>query len=169
MNERKYEERRRPKEHLRRIKIPFHQSFPICLTVNPGDLVMICGEVGSGKSSLLLTIATRPSRQVVAYCVDASVWLRKQHLCFQLSENITFGNPLDRHRYRKVIRGVHWILIWKTLLAIKWSLANSINLGGARHGLGWRACMRTPASFYLTMCSQRSTPMLVITFLNIAC
>ena len=94
------------------------------------------------KSSLLLTIANETIKTSGSIMVRGRLSLATQTAFVfsnTLQKNITFGNPLDRHRYRKVIRRVHWILIWKTLLAaIKWSLANEVSTlaGARRHGLG---------------------------------
>lgn len=78
----------------------------INLEVRPGEKIAICGEVGSGKSSLLAAILGEvPSIQgtvrvfgTVAY-VSQSAWIQTG----SIRENILFGSPLDSQRYQQTL------------------------------------------------------------------
>lgn len=75
------------------------------LEINEGEFVIVTGSIGSGKSSLLTAIAGGMHR------VGGSVTLKEDMvLCGQqwvqnatVEENITFGRPMDREWYEKVI------------------------------------------------------------------
>ncbi|XP_006360185.1 ABC transporter C family member 10-like [Solanum tuberosum] len=78
----------------------------INLEVKPGEKIAICGEVGSGKSSLLSAILGEvPSIQgtvqvygTTAY-VSQSAWIQTG----TIRENILFGSPLDSQRYQQTL------------------------------------------------------------------
>ncbi|KAL9643005.1 hypothetical protein ABK040_010696 [Willaertia magna] len=78
----------------------------INLSVKKGDLVMVVGLVGSGKSSLLssilgemkLTNGNLSLNGTVAY-VSQQAWIRNT----TIRENITFGLPFDEQKYEKAI------------------------------------------------------------------
>ncbi|KAH0658452.1 hypothetical protein KY289_027200 [Solanum tuberosum] len=78
----------------------------INLEVKPGEKIAICGEVGSGKSSLLSAILGEvPSIQgtvqvygTTAY-VSQSAWIQTG----TIRENIVFGSPLDSQRYQQTL------------------------------------------------------------------
>ncbi|KAH0667961.1 hypothetical protein KY285_029167 [Solanum tuberosum] len=78
----------------------------INLEVKPGEKIAICGEVGSGKSSLLSAILGEvPSIQgtvqvygTTAY-VSQSSWIQTGTIL----ENILFGSPLDSQRYQQTL------------------------------------------------------------------
>lgn len=78
----------------------------INLEVRPGEKVAICGEVGSGKSSLLAAILgeipnVRGSIQVfgtIAY-VSQTAWIQTG----TIQENILFGSAMDSERYRETL------------------------------------------------------------------
>ncbi|KAB2598731.1 ABC transporter C family member 10-like [Pyrus ussuriensis x Pyrus communis] len=78
----------------------------INLEVSPGEKVAICGEVGSGKSSLLAAILgeipnVRGNIQVfgkTAY-VSQTAWIQTG----TIQENILFGSLMDTERYRETL------------------------------------------------------------------
>ncbi|KAM7523629.1 hypothetical protein LguiA_013531 [Lonicera macranthoides] len=79
----------------------------INLKVNVGEKVAICGEVGSGKSSLLAAILGELSSDIegviqvygnVAY-VSQSAWIQTG----TIRENILFGSSLDNERYQETL------------------------------------------------------------------
>ncbi|ESW35099.1 hypothetical protein PHAVU_001G206700 [Phaseolus vulgaris] len=79
----------------------------INLKIKKGELTAIVGTVGSGKSSLLISIlgeTHKISGKVrvcgsVAYVAQTS-WIQNE----TIEENILFGLPMDRQRYDEVIR-----------------------------------------------------------------
>ncbi|XP_026807199.1 probable multidrug resistance-associated protein lethal(2)03659 isoform X1 [Rhopalosiphum maidis] len=79
----------------------------INLTVKPGRLVAVIGPVGAGKSSLLHAILRElplsegniSVRGVVSYA-SQEPWL----FAGSVQQNILFGLPMDKERYRKVIK-----------------------------------------------------------------
>ncbi|KAM7529153.1 hypothetical protein LguiB_032563 [Lonicera macranthoides] len=79
----------------------------IDLKVKVGEKVAICGEVGSGKSSLLAAILGELSADIegvievygdVAY-VSQSAWIQTG----TIRENILFGSTLDNERYQETL------------------------------------------------------------------
>ncbi|MGH0160584.1 UNVERIFIED_CONTAM: hypothetical protein FKN15_054663 [Acipenser sinensis] len=82
----------------------------INMRIPTGQLTMIVGQVGCGKSSLLLAMLgemqaiggkvhwSNKNRNSVAYAAQKS-WL----LNATVEENITFGNPFNKQRYKAVI------------------------------------------------------------------
>ncbi|KAF0696139.1 Aste57867_13085 [Aphanomyces stellatus] len=78
----------------------------INLTAKTGDLVIVHGKVGSGKSSLLSVLLGDMNKQTglvyvggsIAYCPQQP-WI--QHMTIR--DNICFGRPYDRKKYAKVI------------------------------------------------------------------
>ncbi|KAK7337441.1 hypothetical protein VNO77_18016 [Canavalia gladiata] len=85
-----------------------HQDLKnIHLEIRKGDLTVIVGTVGSGKSSLLASILgemRKISGKVrvcgsVAYVAQTS-WIQNG----TIEENILFGLPMDRRKYNEVIR-----------------------------------------------------------------
>ena len=78
----------------------------ISLSLNDGALVFVTGPVGSGKTSLLLTILGEltlykghvSSRGKIAY-VAQQPWV----FSGTVQDNILFGQPLDIHRYNRAI------------------------------------------------------------------
>ena len=79
----------------------------INLSINKGELVMITGRVGSGKSSLLAALlgeinklegeVTRAGH--VAY-VPQSCWIRNA----TLKDNVTFSTPFDRLKFKATLK-----------------------------------------------------------------
>ncbi|KAL3373835.1 hypothetical protein AABB24_005688 [Solanum stoloniferum] len=78
----------------------------INLEVRSGQKIAICGEVGSGKSTLMAAILVEvPSIQgtvqvygKIAY-VSQSAWIQTG----TIQENILFGSPLDSQRYQQTL------------------------------------------------------------------
>ncbi|GFZ01477.1 multidrug resistance-associated protein 14 [Actinidia rufa] len=78
----------------------------INLVVKPGEKIAVCGEVGSGKSTLIGSILGELPNvngivQVngkIAY-VSQTAWIRTG----TIQENILFGSNMDRHRYQEVL------------------------------------------------------------------
>ncbi|KAJ1929039.1 hypothetical protein IWQ60_001535 [Tieghemiomyces parasiticus] len=76
-------------------------------SIPPGQLVGIVGTVGSGKSSLLSAMVgelrclagTITISGSLAYC-SQSAWIQNA----TLRDNVLFGRPYDRERYRRVLR-----------------------------------------------------------------
>ncbi|GMY16908.1 ABC transporter C family member 14-like [Fagus crenata] len=79
----------------------------INLKINKGELTAIVGTVGSGKSSLLASILGEMHKMTgkvrvcgtTAYVAQTS-WIQNG----TIQENILFGLPMDRERYREAIR-----------------------------------------------------------------
>ncbi|CAB3995223.1 Multidrug resistance-associated 4, partial [Paramuricea clavata] len=79
----------------------------ISFKVSPGELLMVIGPVGSGKSSLLmallyelpLTSGEIHMSRNIAY-VSQSAWV----FSGTLKENVLFGQPYNREKYNKVIK-----------------------------------------------------------------
>uniref|UniRef100_A0A2S2QEN8 Putative multidrug resistance-associated protein lethal n=1 Tax=Sipha flava TaxID=143950 RepID=A0A2S2QEN8_9HEMI len=79
----------------------------VSLTVRPGRLVAIIGPIGAGKSSLIQAILRElplsegriSVRGVVSYASQVP-WL----FAGSVQQNILFGSPMDRQRYRKVTK-----------------------------------------------------------------
>ncbi|CAN6693746.1 unnamed protein product [Malus baccata var. baccata] len=79
----------------------------ININVNKGELTAIVGTVGSGKSSLLASILGEMHKLsgTVRVCgktayVAQTSWIQNG----TIEENILFGMPMDRERYREVVR-----------------------------------------------------------------
>ncbi|KAM0944467.1 putative ABC-type xenobiotic transporter [Dioscorea sansibarensis] len=78
----------------------------INLEVYPGEKVAICGEVGTGKSTLLAAILGEIPKvnghiQVcgnIAY-VSQTAWIQTG----TVRDNILFGSPMDSHRYKETL------------------------------------------------------------------
>lgn len=76
------------------------------LEIKKGELLMVIGRVGSGKTSLLSalcgemeTVAGSVSRAGCIGYVSQSPWIRNA----TVRDNITFGMPYDLDRYRKTV------------------------------------------------------------------
>ncbi|XP_076936304.1 ABC transporter C family member 14-like [Bidens hawaiensis] len=75
--------------------------------IKKGELAVIVGTVGSGKSSLLASVIGemhKTSGKVKVFGTTAYVaqtaWIQNK----TIQENILFGSPMDRHKYKNVIR-----------------------------------------------------------------
>lgn len=78
----------------------------INLNVKPGDLVMIAGPVGSGKSNILQACLGQMTLLSGQESVGGSIAYVPQTPWCSLNtvrENILFGKPWDEYRYRKVL------------------------------------------------------------------
>lgn len=79
----------------------------INVEIKHGELVMIVGRVGSGKSSLLngiigemrKTAGTVEINGSVAYCAQQA-WIQNA----TLRDNITFGKPFNKEKYDEIIK-----------------------------------------------------------------
>ncbi|RWS25088.1 putative multidrug resistance-associated protein lethal(2)03659-like protein, partial [Leptotrombidium deliense] len=82
----------------------------MCIEAKKGDLVIIKGNVGSGKSSLLLSIIGEKQFYNKSECkfqVNGTISYSSQeahHLPGSIKENIIFANIFDEIRYRKVLQ-----------------------------------------------------------------
>ena len=78
----------------------------ISLIMNDGALVFVTGPVGSGKTSLLLTILGELTlyKGHVSSCGNIA-YVAQQPWVFSgtVKDNILFGQPLDMHRYNRAI------------------------------------------------------------------
>ncbi|PSR91457.1 ABC transporter C family member 10 like [Actinidia chinensis var. chinensis] len=78
----------------------------INLAVKPGEKIAVCGEVGSGKSTLIATILGDVPNingivQVygkIAY-VSQTAWIQTG----TIQENVLFGSNMNQHRYRETL------------------------------------------------------------------
>jgi len=78
----------------------------INLTVQPGQLVMVVGEVGSGKSSLLSAILGEMHPCGGAVCVQGSIAYTAQDPWIQnmtVEKNVVMDGAMDRDRYASVV------------------------------------------------------------------
>ncbi len=83
-----------------------HTLSNVTLAVRPGELAIICGPTGCGKSSLLAAmLGDMPRlgghaaiRGKISYCPQRA-WLANA----SLRENILFGSPFDSSRYEAVL------------------------------------------------------------------
>ncbi|KAL7585144.1 hypothetical protein Lser_V15G41587 [Lactuca serriola] len=75
--------------------------------IKKGELAAIVGTVGSGKSSLLASVLGEMPKISGKVKVSGSTAYVAQTPWIQngtIQENILFGSPMDRHKYKKVIR-----------------------------------------------------------------
>ena len=81
----------------------------VSLSINPGELLLVVGAVGSGKSTLVAgllgelapatgTLTRRAGPLTLSYCAQTAFIVAGT-----LRENITFGAPFDESRYAQVI------------------------------------------------------------------
>lgn len=92
-------------EQTRCISDPVLKS--VNLTVARGELVAIVGAVGSGKSSLCNALLNEMHVVDGSVAVSGSIAYSAQTawiLNASIEDNITFGTPVDRERYRATIR-----------------------------------------------------------------
>ncbi|CAB3220069.1 unnamed protein product [Arctia plantaginis] len=80
----------------------------ITLTAKPGEFIGVAGPVGSGKSSLLqLIMGELKPKQGTFSLDDCSMSYASQEpwlFAATIRENILFGQPYDRVRYKKVVK-----------------------------------------------------------------
>ena len=78
----------------------------LCLSAEKGDLVLITGPVGCGKSSLLYVILKEIALLSGYISIRGKIaWVGQQPWVFSgtIRENILFGEAFDPHRYRMVL------------------------------------------------------------------
>ncbi|GFZ16425.1 multidrug resistance-associated protein 14 [Actinidia rufa] len=71
----------------------------INLVVKPGEKIAVCGEVGSGKSTLIATILGEVQVYGKIAYVSQVAWIQTG----TIQENILFGSNMDQHRYRETL------------------------------------------------------------------
>ncbi|CAJ1049980.1 multidrug resistance-associated protein 9-like [Xyrichtys novacula] len=78
----------------------------ISFTLQKGRLLGVCGNVGSGKTSLICSLLEQMHLQQGSVSVDGSIaYVSQQAWIFYgtVQDNILLGEPLDQSRYDKVI------------------------------------------------------------------
>ncbi|XP_052795048.1 ATP-binding cassette sub-family C member 5-like [Mya arenaria] len=91
----------------RRESVNLFQLNDVSLDVKKGQLLGICGTVGSGKSSLISALLGRMLQTKGHLAVDGNVaYVAQQAWIFNasLKENILFGREFDEQKYRKAIQ-----------------------------------------------------------------
>ncbi|KDR24429.1 putative multidrug resistance-associated protein, partial [Zootermopsis nevadensis] len=86
---------------------PENTLTDVSLEVRPGGLVAVIGPVGSGKTSLLYAILKELPLSSGSIVVGGSLSYASQEpwlFTASVRQNILFGQPLDRNRYRQVVR-----------------------------------------------------------------
>ncbi|PNF26812.1 hypothetical protein B7P43_G17381 [Cryptotermes secundus] len=87
--------------------LPKNTLTDVSLDVRPGELVAVVGPVGSGKTSLLHAILKELPLNSGSISVGGSVSYASQEpwlFTGSVRQNILFGQPMDRNRYRQVVR-----------------------------------------------------------------
>ncbi|KAK7462637.1 hypothetical protein BaRGS_00038317, partial [Batillaria attramentaria] len=78
----------------------------ISITLQKGQLLGVCGSVGSGKSSLVHAILGRMTQQAGSISVSGSIAYVPQQAWIMNAtarENILFGLPYDEEKYKRVV------------------------------------------------------------------
>ncbi|XP_071346067.1 ATP-binding cassette sub-family C member 12-like isoform X2 [Trachinotus anak] len=78
----------------------------ISFTLNKGKLLGVCGNVGSGKTSLICSLLEQMHLQQGSVSVDGSIAYGSQQAWIfygTVQDNILMGEPLDRSRYNRVL------------------------------------------------------------------
>ncbi|KAG6458673.1 hypothetical protein O3G_MSEX010994 [Manduca sexta] len=133
-----------------------HTLRNITLTAHPGEFIGVAGLVGSGKSSLLQLILgeLQPSQGTISLGGSRISYASQEPWLFvaTIRQNILFGLPYDKIRYKKVVTACALLRDFEQLPAGDSTLVGErgISLSGgqrARVGLA-RACYRQ-ADIYL--------------------
>ncbi|XP_022605714.1 multidrug resistance-associated protein 9-like [Seriola dumerili] len=78
----------------------------VSFTLNKGKLLGVCGNVGSGKTSLICSLLEQMHLHQGSVSVDGSIaYTSQQAWVFYgtVQDNILMGEPLDRSRYNRVL------------------------------------------------------------------
>ena len=87
-------------------KIPKENLMDINISVKPGELLMVVGSVGSGKTCLLYSLLNEIERVSGTCCINGSIsYASQESWCFGASirQNILLGNLMSDLKYNKVI------------------------------------------------------------------
>lgn len=79
----------------------------ISVSLKPGDLLLVIGPVGSGKSSLLMTLLKELSLESGKIQLEGSLsYAAQQSWCISdtVRNNILFGSEFNQDRYDRVVR-----------------------------------------------------------------
>ena len=79
----------------------------ITFRVRSGEIVAVCGHVGSGKSSLLAAIMKEIPRLAGSVCLSGKIAYVPQEAFIMngsLRDNILFGLPFENKKYKEIIR-----------------------------------------------------------------
>lgn len=79
----------------------------IDLEISPGELVVVCGSVGAGKTCLLLALLNEIESMSGQCEINGQLsYAPQESWCFggSLKQNILVGNSFDRQRYEEVIQ-----------------------------------------------------------------
>ncbi|KAJ0043404.1 hypothetical protein Pint_17630 [Pistacia integerrima] len=76
----------------------------ISLEVRPGEKVAICGEVGSGKSTLIAAILVEvPNTEGIIQVYGKIAYVSQTAWTGSIRENILFGSSMDTYRYHETL------------------------------------------------------------------
>ncbi|XP_056233491.1 ATP-binding cassette sub-family C member 12-like [Seriola aureovittata] len=78
----------------------------VSFTLNKGKLLGVCGNVGSGKTSLICSLLEQMHLHQGSVSVNGSIAYTSQQawvFCGTVQDNIVMGEPLDRSRYDRVL------------------------------------------------------------------
>ncbi|OTF79499.1 ABC transporter sub-family C-like protein, partial [Euroglyphus maynei] len=101
----------KPIVHVNGFSINRHNNFnlnDIEFKIERGQIMIVIGPVGSGKSTLLLTLLGELTVQKSNHfkVIGSIAYTGQEAFCFNgtIRENILFGRPFDRNRYRRILQ-----------------------------------------------------------------